>query len=173
MKAFAVELATIQEGMKNPRVFKASDAKAIPTIEYPDGSETSAQPNTAGANGGVGAAMTFGQPAATPTPDSKKLFEQRASQYAQIFVGASVFTLKRILSEEALSRLDELRIAHDQVAQWYMKHVMRMKDTNIDFGLAERNNTDQDFHLKWAMQVSDDRIKWEVLNRYHRYLNAL
>jgi hypothetical protein len=46
-----------------------------------------------------------------------------------------------------------------------------MTQRNVDFGVALRNKADEAFHLKWATEVSEDQIIWEVLNRLHRVLN--
>lgn len=158
IKAFSLELANIQVDMKHPRSFKGEQAKAIPGIEYPDGSSAPVQPSD----------DSVPDPSAPPVD-----LVTKATQFAQTFVGASVFTLKRILGEEALNRIDEAAASHDQVAQWYVRLVERMAPVGVDYGLKERNDPSPDFHLRWAMAASDDRIKWEVLNRYHRYLNAL
>lgn len=160
LKAFAVELAQVRDGMKNPRKYSATEASDVPSVSYPD--ETDA---------GVDVKVF---PLVTPQQAAvKKNVDEDAGDLAKTFVGASLFTLKRVLSEAALMRVDSLGGSHDQVAQWYAKLAVRLARAKIDFGLDQRNLADEDFHFTWAMKASDDRIKWEILNRYHRYLNAL
>lgn len=110
---------------------------------------------------------------------------------------ASLFTLKRVLSDEALKVLaakgNVARTAvgssgavapaaepspgkseespRVKLAGWYSKWAVHMAQKNVDFGVALRNKPDEAFHFKWATEVSEDQIIWEVLNRLHRILN--
>ncbi len=159
LKAFAVSLAEVREGMVTLRNFSAQDAVQVPSVSYPDESDSGVE------------VKTF--PLLKPAADKRLGIEEDAANLAKTFVGASLFTLKRVLCEAALSRLDELGGSHDEVAQWYSKFAASMAQSKIDFGLKQRNLGDGDLHFSWAMKASDDRIKWETLNRYHRYLNAI
>jgi len=114
------------------------------------------------------------------TPDSARNSQKPSSlflaeKYAKVFVGASIFTLKRVISDEALKVIDSKSQYRQKFAFWYSKWVVHMTQRNVDFGIPLRNKPDEAFHFKWAMQSatqsSDDRIKWEVLNRLHRVLN--
>jgi hypothetical protein len=159
LKAFALELARVREGAKDLSRYSGKDAAQVPEVSFPDESDSGVE------------VKTF--PLVTPQAEKRLPVEEDAAELARTFVGASVFTLKRVLCEAALSRIDELGGSHDQVAQWYAKLANRLAAAHVDFGLSQRNSSDSDFHFSWAMKASDERIKWEVLNRYHRYLNAL
>ncbi len=110
---------------------------------------------------------------------------------------ASLFTLKRVLSDEALkvlaakNNVNKAALAVNgavvpaanpssakneesprvKLAGWYSKWAVHMAQKNVDFGVALRNKPDEAFHFKWATEVSEDQIVWEVLNRLHRILN--
>ncbi len=153
LKAFAIEMAELQSTMVEPTVFSPDTAKSAPTIDYPDGSEA---------------------PAATPSQEVKaKDRDQAVKELVVIFLGATPFTLKRALADEALKKMDELKDSPAEFAQWYARFVVRMCDARVDFGLPQRNNPNPDFHVLFAKNMASDRVKWEVLNRYHRYLNAV
>jgi len=94
-----------------------------------------------------------------------------AARYASTFVGSSVFTLKRVLGDEAMKALAALKEDRAKEAAWYARWVVRLCARNVDFGLALRNKPDEPLHLKWVATVSDDQLLWEVLNRLHRLLN--
>ncbi len=91
--------------------------------------------------------------------------------YSRIFSHASHFTLKRILGDEALKLIDSKKKNKSELDQWYGKWVVKLAQRNVDFGLELRNKQDEEFHTQWADSASEDRIKWEVLNRVHRLLN--
>jgi hypothetical protein len=107
--------------------------------------------------------------AASPAPTLQTLSEGASKQY----VGASIYTLKRVLGDEALLLVASKNEFRERLAFWYSKWVVRMTQRNIDFGLALRNKPDEAFHYKWALNTSEDRIKWEILNRLHRVLNEV
>jgi hypothetical protein len=157
LKAFAHEMAEIQTDMKDPTVF-TQEARKIPSIEFPD-------ENTAG--GDIPTAAANSQDI-TQKKDKKEIM----NSLLQMFIGASPYTLKRVLGEEALKKMDEMKDSPGEMAQWYAKTTTQLCESKIDFGLAQRNLTDFDFHFKFAQKMAPDRVKWEVLNRYHRYLNA-
>ena len=156
LRAFAEELSEVQDSMKSPTVFNADEAKGAPVIEFPDGSEPS-------------------KPATAPTAsvELKRVEKaERIKNYLVLFIGASDFTLKRVLGEEVLRRFDESKSDPADAAQWYAGFVVRMASKKVDFGLELRNRADLDFHVRFAKQMAMDRVKWEALNRVHRYLNA-
>lgn len=86
---------------------------------------------------------------------------------------ASVFSLKRILGEKALRFIEVKSSQKEALSQWYGKWVTQMASRSVDFGVSLRNKPDELFHTQWAMQNSEDRLKWEVLNRIHRVLNEM
>ncbi len=152
LKAFAIEMAEIQDTMKNPTIFEAEESKKAPSIDYPDGSDT-----------------VTGH--TSQTVNKKKDKAVVREELLQMFIGASSFTLKRLLGDEALKKIDEMKDDTGELAQWYAKLVIRLAQSKIDFGLELRNKPDFDLHFRFAQRMSLDRVRWEVLNRYHRYLN--
>jgi len=154
LKAFAEEMAEIQGIMHSPTEFSIVDAKKAPEIIFPDGN-----------------IPVIASPASQEV--KKKLDKAaRVQELIRTFIGASSFTLKRTLGEEVLRKFDEDKSDPGVVAHWYAKLVVRMATSKVDFGLELRNRADFDFHFKFAQKIAIDRVKWEVLNRYHRYLNA-
>lgn len=156
LKAFVLEMAELQLSMRSPTEFQVEESRKAPNIEYPDGSAA--------------------QPGVAKKKESQEVKEKKdktvlINELLQIFIGASDYTLKRVLADEALKKFDELKDSPAELAQWYAQFVLRMCDTHIDFGLELRNKPDFDFHFKFAQRMAPDRVKWEVLNRYHRYLN--
>ena len=154
LKAFAIEMAELQDSMKSPSVFSSEDAKKAPSIDYPDGSAT----------------VVFAKPESQEITKKRDKADVR-NELLQTFIGASGYTLKRTIGEEALKKIDEVKDDSGDLAQWYAHFVMRLADSKVDFGLEQRNKPDFDFHFKFAQRMALDRVKWEVLNRYHRYLN--
>ena len=155
LKVFAVMMTDLQMSMKNPSVFIPEEAKHAPSIDYPDG--TPGIPSTI----------------STQVVERKKDKQSFREELVATFIGASGFTLKRTLGQEALKKLDEMKSDTGDLGQWYAQFVLKMCDTKIDFGLELRNKPDFDFHFAFAQRLALDRVKWEVLNRYHRYLNSL
>ncbi|CAM6054213.1 unnamed protein product [Sphagnum tenellum] len=106
---------------------------------------------------------------------------------------ASIFLLKRTLGEEALKVIHEKQLpdptsspklgdaklspseshSPQKLALWYARWAAHMAERKIDFGLPLRNQGDEAFHLKWAMNATPDQLTWEVLNRLHRVINSL
>jgi hypothetical protein len=103
---------------------------------------------------------------------------ERRAALERVFSQASVFTLKRLLSELALECIEELE-RQGRLNDWYADWATRLAaepgpgGAAVDFGLAQRNRSDVAFHRTWAREASLDRIHWEVLNRVHRILNEL
>ncbi len=94
-----------------------------------------------------------------------------ASNYSKQFIGSSVFTLKRLIGEEALKVVEVKSEYREKLALWYSKWVTHMIQRNVDFGVSLRNKVDEPFHYKFVLDSSEDRVKWEILNRLHRVLN--
>ncbi len=103
---------------------------------------------------------------------SKPTLDTLVGQYSKQFVGASVFTLKRVICDEALKVIATKSQYREKLANWFARWAVHMGQRHVDFGIALRNNSDEGFHFRWALQGTDDRIKWEVLNRLHRVLNG-
>jgi len=95
----------------------------------------------------------------------------RKAAYLAKFQDASVFTLKRVLGDEALKVLDHYKKDRAALAGWYGKWVVRMVRHGVDFGLSSRNVADEKLHAEWAASAEPDRLIWEVLNRLHRVVN--
>ena len=88
------------------------------------------------------------------------------------FVDASNFTLKRVLGDEMLRLVAEKSSDPKALQAWYGQWVVRMAGKGVDFGFPLRNKADAAFHSQWAASADPDRLKWEVLNRINRILNA-
>lgn len=86
------------------------------------------------------------------------------------FKKSSLFTLKRILGDEAIKFMRAFK-SRAELAEWYSSWALSMNRYKIDFGLSLRNNTDQRFHRNFAMNATQDTLDWEVLNRLHRLMN--
>lgn len=159
IKFFAMEMGDLQITMKNPTLFTKDSAKQLPTIDYPDGD--SATPDS----------YTFGE--TKQTSDAKKTKQQLVDELLQDFIGATPYTLKRVIADEVLKKIDEMKDSRADLAQWYAGLVVHLSGAHTDFGLPQRNSDDFDFHSRFATTMSLDRVKWEVLNRYHRIINRL
>lgn len=159
IRFFAAELARIQESMRNPTRLDTQESRRPPRIEYPEGDspESAANPPPS-------------VPADPKAPLKKGELENRL---LRDFIGSSHFTLKRILGDEVLKKLDEMKGSPADVAQWYASTVVRLGKSGVDFGVPLRNSDDFGMHQRFAETVSLDRVIWEVLNRYHRCINAL
>ena len=159
LKAFAVEMAELQDTMKNPTEFLKEEAKKAPSIEFPDGNSAAGDIPTAAPR--------------SQEVKAKKPKAQIGEEMLETFIGASSFTLKRVLCDEALKKIDEVKGSPGELSQWYASFVLRMIKTQVNFGLDQRSNSNFDFHFKFAEHMALDRVKWEVLNRYQRYLNSV
>ncbi|MBU6374461.1 MAG: hypothetical protein KGQ59_00540 [Bdellovibrionales bacterium] len=114
----------------------------------------------------------FASPSASST-SSQPSREQLEAKMTRIFSGASVFTLKRVLGEWGLKVLAFHREeSRERMRDWYADFAAKQARKGVDFGLDLRREPNREFHRNWAEQVSDDLIRWEVLNRLHRVLNA-
>lgn len=162
LKAFANEMALLQESMRNPTRFDPEWARQAPRIDYPEEVTPGSKP-----------AEVSPSPEAQPSPPGKMDRNDRFQELLRIFVGASPYTLKRILGEEALKKFDESKDDPTAIPLWYGEFAVRMARLNFDLGLDLRRKDDFEFHKRFASKMALDRVKWEVLNRVHRYLNVI
>jgi hypothetical protein len=166
LKAFATEMEVLQQEMDHPTKFTPDAAKPLGKAVQPDGTD-----GGPGAEPGDGVTtVDFNQ----PKIKALKGVSMSAEQISQSFVGASIFTLKRVFGDEALKLIDEKRQApngSDVLDHWYSKWVVHMASLHVDFGLPLRNKADENFHYDWAKAASEDALIWEVLNRVHRVVN--
>lgn len=118
------------------------------------------------------------QPLELLLPDQLSSIEKGSRRFSQpqdfkkIFASASFFTLKRVLGDEAIKVIAIKSSDSHFLASWYSHWVSKMAARQVDFGLQLRNDSNQQFHDRWALGASEDRLKWEVLNRIHRVLNS-
>jgi hypothetical protein len=167
--ASAQPLATAVNPGEDPANGPVKAENGVETLEFggtpkkgsPKHVETRA-PDEPGLNGSLESS-----PKPSPRPDEKTL----ADSYTKLFVGASIFTLKRVLGDEAQKVVADKKAYREKLATWYSQWVVHMASRNVDFGLPLRNKPDEQFHYQWAMSSPDDRLLWEVLNRVHRVLN--
>lgn len=103
-----------------------------------------------------------------PTDQERTDILARMDQEA---LGKSLSTLKRLLGEEILKTIDLKKEYREKLAAWYGRFTVFLNKKNLDFSIPQRNIQDEYFHYKWALQASEDRIKWECLNRIHRLMN--
>jgi hypothetical protein len=162
IKFFASEMGELQAGMKMPTVFTRDNAKQFPTIDFPEGVSDNGPDH-----------LDF-----SPTKDdnqepTKKTAQDITAEMLQDFIGATPFTLKRVLADEVMKKIDEIKDSPADLAQWYATLTVRLSGANTDFGLPQRNTNDFDFHFRFAKTMAVDRVKWEVLNRYHRIINRV
>ena len=157
VRVFAVEMSEVQMLMRNPTRFNM-DSKKVPSIEYPE-EEGASKP----------------APPVDGAEEVEVKREKGAIQQDLIkkFIGATLFTLKRTLGEEALRKIDEDKDDVKGIAQWYAALTVRLIQQGVNGGLELRNKPDFQLHSGFAEKMSQDRVKWEVLNRYHRYLNEI
>jgi hypothetical protein len=154
VRFFASEISLLQDSMREPTRFDTKESRGVPTIEYPEEDSS------------IGSS-----PAQEPKPRLKK--EDLEKALLQDFAGSSHYTLKRILGDEALRKIEELKGSRADLSRWYASTVLRLQKTGVDFGIPLRNSGDFGMHLRFAENMPLDRVIWEVLNRYHRCINAL
>lgn len=170
LKVFAQELALLEAELPAQTEF---DDKSARPLAMP------VQPSSDGTGGGE--TVEFGQKEAKKdgggvenwsTPTASRVDVRALSEkYAGLFVGASVFTLKRVLGDEALKVIAAKSATRDGLASWFAKWAARTSSYGVDFGIPQRNSADEQFHARWAITAADESLKWEVLNRLHRLLN--
>ena len=167
---FSEELARTELAMSAITDFPSTSAQPLsppvePTgIEEPEGNNEIDYPG----------ASASASPSSSPSPSSsagKPTQQALMLKYYSDFSGASFYTLKRVLGDELLKLCTEKANDQKELAKWYGAWVNRVDGLKVDFGLPLRNNPDPEFHQGWAMSVSADRLRWEVLNRVHRVIN--
>ncbi len=153
---FVTELRELESALRKPTRFTEAYAQPLARMEL----ETDEAP------GGPGARVQV-------FPGKRRAGAPQEGDAREIFKGASVYTLKRVLGDEALKIVSEKRGDPEARAAWYGKWAAGIAHRGGDFGLAQRNLADAAFHSQWARQASEDRLIWEVLNRVHRVLNPV
>lgn len=128
---------------------------------------------------GTGEVQYGGSPSPSPSASGSssatadpQVVDRLERKYMTDFADASIFTMKRVLSDEMLRLVDEKGRDPKQLQAWYGEWVVRMAGKGVDFGVPLRNKPDLVFHTQWAATADSDHLKWEVLNRIHRVLNA-
>jgi hypothetical protein len=157
LKVFGQELAYLEIELPVPTPFDSRSASPLPVLG-----------DMSSGVSGDQRVIEFQKPAAVETKPDLALM---ADKYSKLFVGASIFTLKRVISDEALKVVGTKTEYREKLAIWYSRWAVRLTQRNVDFGVSLRNKADEAFHFKWALQNPEDRIKWEILNRLHRLLN--
>jgi hypothetical protein len=168
LQFFSEELARTELQMSSITVFPTNAAQPLSAVEQPMGTEGEIDFPAAQASKPTAPVDAV----AGEKPKTEVLFRK----YVHDFAGGSFFTLKRVLGDEILNLISEKsRDPKDPkaLAKWYGDFAHRMTAYKVDFGLALRNNPDAAFHEGWAMSVSGDQLRWEVLNRVHRILNQM
>lgn len=163
LKLFVTELVELQLSMSQPTVFESEESSLPPSIDYPGESKVLSRPRA----GVPKIQAAHHDQEVRPKKDRVQL----SNELLSIFIGATPYTLKRVLAEEGLRKLDELASSPGELGQWYAAWVIRLSSTPVDFGLEQRKKPDFDFHFNFSQKMSLDRVKWEVLNRLHRLLN--
>lgn len=167
LKLFSQELGAIEVELATPTEFDAKASQPLPLPVQPSADALPPADGIKVIEYGKGQVTESPQPltSAVVKPDAMQL----ADRYGKVFVGASIFTLKRTLGDEAQKLVAALK--RDRLAAWYGRWVVRMAATGVDFGIAQRNLPDETFHSQWALTANVDRLEWEILNRLHRVLN--
>ena len=156
---FCEQLASLEAELPMPTKFDATSAQPLALPVQPSADDSAVEED-------------FGQ-SPSPSPSANAPFDKKAwtEKYSQIFVGSSIYTLKRILGDEALKVVAVKKDYPSTLYQWYSQWAVHMTSYGVDFGLEQRNSTDPQFHYDWAKSASQDRLEWEILNRIHRVLN--
>lgn len=158
LKVFSEELAVLENELPTPTDFDPLSSAPSPAVGVPVPIPSPSRD-------------TIDAPIPVPEVSPEVKIQNLSTKYSKLFVGSSIFVLKRILADEALRVISSKVAFREKEAFWYSKWVVHMAARKVDFGVSLRNNPDDAFHYKWAMASSTDRISWEVLNRLHRVLN--
>ena len=149
LKAFAETLAELQQGVSAPTQVDATMAKPLAEIEPLAESD---RPVDGSVGGGRGVSHLQLGKASNPTPVPASMVAVSAASPAdvmRIFEGASLFTLKRVLGDEALKALNQQQ-SRGGLARWYGAFAAWQAGKGVVFGLALRNKADEAFHARWA-----------------------
>ena len=162
VQVFSEELVGFEVQLPAITIFDENSAKPLSHVEMPTGSE---EISTA--------------PAPVPIPGASVHRKEKIETYAALFQTASIFTLKRLLCEEAIKVIESKQSNPEALITWYGQWAAYIATRKVDFGIPMRNKVDEEFHKNWARTVlatdkvtGVDRLTWEVLNRVHRVLNA-
>lgn len=155
---FLDELSRIQSELPVPLPLSEKSGKPLMKFDFPTGSES--------------ASKNFTEVARNVEVSSAR------STYGVWFEKSSLPVLKRVLAEAILARIDA---AGPELGKWYSESAARLGGAGVDFGLAQRNLSDAEFHRKWydaliqrlTLEKAKDRVLWESLNREFRILNHL
>jgi hypothetical protein len=162
---FASELAETEALLSTPTDFGIAGAQPLAVPVQPEDTGTTE----------VDFAQAAPSPSSTPSPAlsaNRHSVDNLERKYMMDFASASIFTMKRILGDEMLKLIAEKSRDPKALQSWYGEWVVRMARKGVDFGLPLRNKADAAFHSQWAATADPDRLKWEVLNRVDRVLNA-
>jgi hypothetical protein len=154
VRLFAEELEILERELSDKTLFHSKSALPLPVLENP--------------------AYSLSQQAIYQgRTEAKKIYKgkEAVDYYTRVFYMASMYTLKRVLGDEAMKVVDLKRANQNDLARWYGNWAATLAHKKIDFGLTLRNNTDAEFHYQWALSVPEDLLRWEVLNRLHRLIN--
>lgn len=159
LKVFASELALLM--LEHPTLPEYTEADALPLAKpvEPEGDE-----------GGMPQTIEYGSPTSTAAP--RPALSALQAQLESTFQKASIFTLKRVLGDEALRVIAMKESSPQALHQWYARWVVRVLVHKVDFGVSVRHKPEEKWHLEWAARNSSDRLRWEVLTRVQRILNA-
>jgi hypothetical protein len=106
-------------------------------------------------------------------PETDERVRAAATKYVNGNMTTSIFTLKRELGERIVREADKQKNEPSKLAAWYSGMAARWAKLDVPFGLPQRNDKDEVFHLNWAKENTLGMIEWELLNREHRILNQL
>jgi len=199
IKYFVSEMSELQLGMKSPTIFSKESVKNLQTIDYPVGLADPKNPDESGVLMGGAEIKDFGKDGpdslvfgdeekpeqkvkTSPTPIIKPLSkevqeltknpkQEIADLMLKNFANANQYTIKRVLCEEVMNKMEELKRLPSELAKWYADFMVRTAKSNVDFGHPQRNSADYSFYYNLANIKSFDRLKWEAVNRYQRILN--
>lgn len=155
---FSAELAFIESSLSIPTDFDSSAAMPLSMPTEPEYVED-------GSSDDNSADTKKAQPA-------KKDVKELEALYFKSFSRASIYTMKRVLGDEMLRLVAEKIQDREKFYRWFSDWAVRMASHKVDFGLQQRNSTDKAFYYAWATKADPDLIRWEILNRIHRILNA-
>ncbi|MEK7689668.1 MAG: hypothetical protein AAB425_01465, partial [Bdellovibrionota bacterium] len=164
LEIFARELAELEKDLADPRQFDARDATPATSFEPLRADEYEA-------SGGI---APGGNPAEldSKSPAAAERRRKSSKEYAALFVGGTVFTLKRVLSDEWVRLVASHSGDRNALAARYARMTERMNRDGVFLGSERRGRKDSKFHYEWAMQARPEQVLWEGLNRIHRVLNA-
>lgn len=168
LQTFSEELAKLTLELQFPSEFNSKSAAPLARPVDPGQPEDLEIPER----------LVFGKPTEGAKPNLMVArtgghYPSLVEQYKRTFEKSSLYTLKRVLGDEALKVIAAKKTSRNDLAKWYARLVLQQADRGVDFGLEMRNRKDEAFHFNWALAVSEDQIMWEVLNRLLRMMNQV